>query len=425
MKNRFNKFGFSKIKEGSSLIVAILIMGILLTLTLGLSNLVIREIRQTSDIVASGEAYYAAEAGIENAMYELAQGAPGYQTEGEDGWVVVDEPDLNYQYKIDNQGDSIPYFPEDEPIFLSAGDGVAAYTKSSVYQNNPELTYNVLPLNQTVTIPLFTEDGDVESFMVQYYVDFTLSKDYDYVTPSGQPISLQYFDILRWKVFGNPDADSDGIPDVDLATKVIETDAISDYYPANDGDGPEMPVCIGSSLLSDTFNGVSYTCSYPVAKYTNSDTQTVDDEEFGASWSSARECYTSEAGQSVAPLVGDSKNSVQKGCSISTFIGSHTRNYITLTNVVNPDIIGIEPDVRPELANIYYRVIAKQGPSEPKLVREFADISADGFARSGTFKQSIDVKLGLTSFLPVFNFSLYRTDINSDKETPDGRNDDI
>jgi len=147
---KFNK------REGSSLIVAILVMGILLTLTLGLSNLVIKEIRQTSDIVASSEAYYAAEAGIERAMYELAQGAPGYETEG--GWVEEDagEEDLDYQYKIENKGDSIPYFPADEPIFLNAGDQVAAYNRNSVYQNNPEMTYNVLPLNQTVTIPLFT-----------------------------------------------------------------------------------------------------------------------------------------------------------------------------------------------------------------------------------------------------------------------------
>jgi len=117
-------------------------------------------------------------------------------------------------------------------------------------------------------------------------------------------------------------------------------------------------------------------------------------------------------------------NAIKKdGCSISTFVDYHTRNYITLTNVVNPDLIGVDPDVRPELANIYYRVIAKEGSSQ--LVREFADISADGFARNGTFKQSIDVKLGMSSFLPVFNFSLYRTDTESDKESPDGRNDDI
>jgi len=406
-----------KKREGSSLIVAILVMGILLTLTLGLSNLVIKEIRQTSDLVASGEAYYAAEAGIERAMYELAQAAPGYETVGVDGWVEEDsgEEDLDYQYKIENKGDSIPYFPDDEPIFLSVGEGVAAWTKSSIYNTDDiellENTYNVLPLNQTVTIPLFTDKGDVDEFMVQYYVNFDVDQEnITLIELKNTVIKLEHFDVLRWKVFGNPDYDQNDELDPPV-NGVIKTDAISDYFPAHSNDSPSAPVCIGSSqnLTAGSINGATYNCIYPVAKILDPKAP-VDALK---SWSYARECYHSEAGNIVAPKDPDADNSIVEQCTIKNFVKSHTRNYITLTNVVNPDIIGINPDTTPQFANIYYRVIAKEGG--PMLSREFADISADGFARNGTFKQSIDVKLGMSSFLPVFNFSLYRTDTESDK----------
>jgi len=35
-------------------------------------------------------------------------------------------------------------------------------------------------------------------------------------------------------------------------------------------------------------------------------------------------------------------------------------------------------------------------------------------------KQSINSSVGMSSFLPVFNFSLYRTDTTSAKDTPYG-----
>ncbi|HLG25925.1 MAG TPA: type II secretion system protein, partial [Candidatus Gracilibacteria bacterium] len=234
-------------RKGSALLVAILMMGILITLTLGLSTLVIREIRQTSDIVQAGKAYFAAEAGIEQALYDLSQSLPGYETSGNpeavDGWVSYpssNETDehLVYQYRIDNKGDSYPYFPDDEPIFLSpdiAPEG--AVTKDYLYDTLPDKTYNVLPLNQTVTVPLFTDNGDgtftdVTSFLVQYYVDFDV--DPDAPEFQGAAIQLENFDILRWKLFGNPNEDT------------TKTDAISDFYPADRDDEASFPVCIGS-----------------------------------------------------------------------------------------------------------------------------------------------------------------------------------
>lgn len=425
-KNNRVRNGALAFKAGSSLVVVLLIMSVLLTLTIGVSNLVIKEIRQTSDLVASGQAYYAAEAGIESALYDLSEGLPGYETIGvvgadDDGWVEIGKggKGLQFNYKIANKGDKIPYFPEEEPIFLPDG---GAFTRDLLYTQMPEETYNVLGLNESVTIPLFTadEDGgyeDVKDFLVQYYVDFDI--DSDVKKQLGTAGVLQNFDVMRWKVFGNPGTKAQS------NVYFLKTDAISDFYPAMEGDGAGNPVCIGSDTalfseaLSDIGGDSGNNCGY--GNYCQFPTTSVflgQGTQPKQLWSFARECYKNEVTTTAG--VGNQKGDtdVYEDCSISGFIGNHSRNYVTLTNIVNPGIVGKDPLTQVEDMNIYYRVIAKPGADNPKLVRESADIKADGFASDGKVKQSIDVKLKSSSFLPVFNFSLYRTKTNGGKDSP-------
>lgn len=399
--------------QGSSLLVAILVMGILMTITIGLSNLIIQEIRQTTDLVAAGKAYYSAEAGIENALLDLREHLPGYEVgcTGENESDFKDQKiddDLHYRYRICNKGNSYPYFDKDKPVFLTSDMGV---TRDVLYEQHPEATYNVLPLNSTVTIPLFVEneDGsikDVHKFLIQYYVNFDTDDELTLDGYGQLSLKLQDFDILRWKVFGTPS------PSNPLTAG--KTEVISDYFPAFQGDSATTPVCIGSSIDFDEWQG----CKVPVIEFVNEQEDYFAEEDESAFedvpqslanvWSIARECYLKDAGEVVAAT------DIHKGCSIETFVKSHTKNYLTLTNIVHPEIIGInDPDKRAQKANIYYRVIAKDDEdvtSEKVLVRQGADISADGYASSDRVKQSLEVHFKSGSFLPVFNFSLYRTD---------------
>lgn len=389
-------------EKGSALLVALLIMGILITLTLGLSSLVIREIRQTSDIVAAAQAYYAAEAGIEHGLMDLKVHLPGYETGDTDNpWHDREpSPGLHYRYRIQNKGDTVPYFDEDKPIFIGPNNAV---TKEALYTGGNELvaqTYNVLPLNGSVTIPLFTDKGDgtsedVTDFLIQYYVDFDLDIE-NIDLWSGKQIRTENFDILRWKIFGSP------------ADNPAKTEAISDFFPAHSDDGPKNPVCIGTAedLLSAADQ---YNCIVPVARQiqTNSEGQAIglDDIPLDASWSIARECYHTDAGAVTSGM------DIAQSCSIKSFITNHKRNYITLTNFVNPDIVGISNiALRASRANIYYRIITRSEPGSPRLVRDAAKISADGYAAGNTVTRSIDISFKKGTFLPVFNFSLYKTD---------------
>lgn len=398
---------YKSLKRGSALLVAILVMGILMTLTLGLSSLVVREIRSTADIVAAGQAYYAAEAGIEQAIYELSTNLPGYQTQDSSGEVVwvesVPDPapdiEIEYRYRIDNKGDAIPYFSGEQPIFTAPD---VAVSKTDLYGLSSSSTYNRLGLNETVTIPLFTDDGtgnvqNVEDFVVQYYVNFPLK---DEIEKAGY--ELRFFDMLRWKIFGNSTDPAD-----------TKTYAISDYYPVTEPSTPETPTCIGSdqSLLPG--------CNVPRITFGDADVGQVGPEDSIGGWSYARECYSSEVGEFLVigqPSASGLSAQVRRNCGIPDFIENHTRNYITLTNAVNPEVVdisGTEEQIE-ERASIYYRIITNLQPSteeEPKdLVRQNAQIRADGFARGGSVMQSVDASIGMSSSLPVFNFSLYRTD---------------
>jgi len=428
MIKKITKFVDSKrtmqTKGGSSLLVALLVMGLLLTFTLGLSTLVIREIRQTSDIVFAGQAYFAAEAGVENALFELSETLPGFENQVDypDETKGEEDEDLRYSYEILNKGDTYPYFPDDEPIFLTPE---MAVTKNVLYDQDPgnillDRTYNVLPLNESVTIPLFTSDSNgnvqkIDDFLVQYYVNFEPDDDIErlYIQDANgikRPISLKDFDIIRWKVFGNPCNGDCNNPNT------LVTDAISDFYPAIDGVSEFRPVCIGTLNMLQTEGG-KYNCLAPVAP-----TQVTRVEDFtkledidisAAGYSFARECFLSEVGgdPTIGSLIGEV---TMKRCTIDNFIRVHNRNYLTLTNMVNTDIIGINPETTPQFANIYYRIVAKSAGEDRPIVREFADIRSDGYSSNGKIKQSVDVKLRLSSFLPVFNFSLYRTDTSTD-----------
>ncbi len=376
-------------RDGSALLIAILIMGILMTLSLSLSELIVREIRQTSDLVSAGKAYFAAEAGVENALLDLQSHLAGYETP--DGGVKSETADLPFEYKIFNKADKIPYFEPDKAVFLRPGE--QSVTSANLYSDNPAATYNVLPLSETVVIPLFRDDSkggalNVEDFIVEYYANFCGADSGDAQKGTNRasclvdiPLNaISKLDILRWKIFGQP-----GAPNITLSG-VTKTDAISDFFPATAEASAKNPVCFGTRADLDD------QCIFPVY-------------ERGI-FNVARECYASDKNSSSA-----SENKNEQRCSIAEFIRSHKQNYLVLTNVVNPDVIGISNIEYKEKANIYYRIIAKNTSpaSDPKLVRETALIRADGFADNGRIRKSIDAELGLNTFLPVFNFSLYQT----------------
>lgn len=443
----------SQKSTGSALLITLLMLGVLMTLTLGISTLVIREIGITQSVVDANKAYYAAEAGVENALliisinkpgYELADQPIKYQAESGDF-----DPDFKYNFSIANTSDAVPGFSDDKPIFVEptvvsgGSDGsivtdckisnakspfALAYTKEQVYTDCVRATYRKLGLNETHIIPLFSADPaggtkEVNDFLVEYYLNM---RDGSGLWGEFKGLSLNTIDVLRWKVYGQPKTDNG----------VQRTESIADFYPGIDNNSPNSPVCIGTdaTVRASDAGGNTETCLFPsLSKRPPNQVDLADGVDLNdvTLWSAARECYQTDAGVAVTggALIKGTTQGDAAGCQMRDFIDNHKENYLILTNIFNPNIVGISNIHDPTQlarADIYYRVIARkskpgESPAAPRLVKDFAGISAQGFAANERVVKSLDVQYKAGGFLPVFNFSLYKTcskALNADGSCP-------
>lgn len=360
-----------KKNKGSALIIALLIMGILMTLALGLSNLVIREVGITRDIVNSGKAYFAAEAGIESAFLELHQNLPGYEQDSR-----FDEDDLKFDYEIKNRTNTIPYIDTEiiNPAIVNA---------------DTEMTFNVLGRQESISIPLFVASDkgdpiDVTNFRVEYYIA------QDAISPQFLQIKQEYLDMLRWKITGLKETEE---------TRIL-TESIGDYLPTISGSSENAPTCFGTkgALEEFLYNGILYSKGI------------CQRASHGRIYDYAREAYTyqvmpTDDGGFEYKTVAHSQE--DNPMTITKFLEDHTHNYLTLTNVFNPSMLkGLSDLEKEKNARIYYRIII---PDEAEYtIREFAKITSTGYF--GNLQKRIEAFISPDKFMPVFNFSLYRTD---------------
>jgi hypothetical protein len=429
-----------------------------MTLALGISSLVIREIVVTQSVVEANRAYYAAEAGVEHALLGLNRKLAGYEpsgfypaAEGEgqienadqsvfSTRVLVLDPDYAFSYETSNQTDAVPGFTDDQPIFVEQvavtgdqGQQVAdcrlagartpfalALNKEQFYQQCPRATYRKLGLNETHIIPLYSVDDsgqpeNVSDFLVQYYLNV---RDGSQFYGALKDLRLESFDVLRWKLYGKPLVDSG----------VQRTESIADFYPGVSNNGPLSPVCIGTDATIRAVSGGSggvepETCIFPSLSKTPPSAEAVQsgsDLNDVTLWSAARECYLTDAGLNVTggALIKGTTVGDPTGCQMRDFIDSHRENYLILTNMVNPNVIGISNLKDPNQlarADIYYRVLARkplpgaEPGSVPRLVKDYAEISSTGSTAAGRVIKNLSVRYRAPGFLPVFNFSLYKT----------------
>ena len=94
---------FSKDESGVSLIFTVLFLGMVLSTGLGIANLMLKEIKISSNIGYSVPAFYAAEAGIEKILYVDRKVEDGVS----DGDMYNNSPNPSFEanVKIDGDGD--------------------------------------------------------------------------------------------------------------------------------------------------------------------------------------------------------------------------------------------------------------------------------------------------------------------------------
>ncbi len=421
--------------KGSALLVALLIMGILVSISVVLSILVFREARVTRDLVDAGKAYYAAESGVEIALYGLKHNLPGWEPE----------------YDIDRDAKSFSVGVNDAGEFTSAGE-LTVDNRCQAYPCFDEdfdvsglptkAFYDVLDLNEAITIPLFTVEAGVEvpvgDFVVEFFAPFSPQ---EHLRIGGEELSG--WDVLRWKLFGIRDEEPKRTETVSdfTAVKMIQGSIYDESGQLLEGQintHAATPSWFGSrSTGCEGDESQRYTTGIDCLPYSEGhsdsiDVESIDDDSGGEQLSDytqradiydvgcwpweAREYYRYEYqsfdGERYLPT-----ENIEDCFNIKEFMGSHDLKYLTLTNLVNPAVFNDEIQAntlkKEALSKLYYRVEFFEDETKPypetgnETVREYASITSKGY--SGDNAQSINVKIKRDSFMPVFNFSLYST----------------
>jgi hypothetical protein len=373
--------------RGTALLVALLVMGILTAVSLGVSALVVREMGATRLVLDSGQAYYSAEAGIELALLQLEENLPGFERAG-----LLGEVDEGFDWTIKNLANEYPYL--DDEKFDATDAPLTVY-------------YGVMDLNKSVTIPLYTVGDDgvlhgVEKFLVQFYAGF----DRDDLSVDIDPSFLTGWDVLRWKIYGlTTGVNSGGTESINDLTAVsflvsgddeMQTNAmIPSWFGSHDCNEFDVP----DGIECATYANQSHTVFEEIHSVGADGGDLVQDVYAGTCLpTEAREHYSYEFGQSAE---------VSHCYKISEFLNKHNYNYLSLTNLMNPLVFkrGYDNDEKALLSKLYYRV---QLGSEDQVVREFADITSVGESGDSTIRLNVLKKRD--SVLPVFNFALYHMD---------------
>ncbi len=342
-----------KKRSGSALLIAMLMTALLTLLTVSLAHLITSETRQLSFMIRNGHSQYLAEAGSEVALYTVHQSAPGFElAEGSKTIELSDNEQFTYQ--IDATTSQLPivedYIRELVPSRLEA---------SYLFDN--------LFLNESIVIPF--QEG-VNQFEFQYYLP---------VQPNVRPAD---WDILLWKMFGYNDITSG-------------TDSMSEYLPAAEAFGD--------------FDSVGNTNSL-VGRFATTPAK------FGTV-PNAYNCglffeYSADNKEFVEPEEGEKRDCKQ----FDDFLVEHTGNSLIVKNAINPaqiDLTQLDAELA-EASTIKYRVCTPScgtpNPADTGLVPEFTTVSSGGLY-ADTEKELL-TRVNREGFLPVFDFSIYRTDLN-------------
>ena len=185
-------------QRASALLVALLLMGLLTVLGVGTSRLIVGAIRVERNVVESGKAYFAAEAGVERGLYAHRHRLAGYEV----------QKDLEAESRF----------------ILENGATVFAETVG-VSENVPcahRNEWRLLPVQESVSWPLFRWDAEKGRKDLRA---FTLSFEFERITAVNGP-------VLRWKIFGlRPDGGTEAISGLmDSPNPILNENTTANFY---------------------------------------------------------------------------------------------------------------------------------------------------------------------------------------------------
>ena len=155
-------------ERASALLVALFLMGFLTVFSVGTSRMIVGAIRVERNVVESGKAYFAAEAGVERGLYAHRHRLAGYE--------VQNDPDADSVFTLKNNA-------------MVTAKTVGVSTEVPCAHRDE---WRLLPVQESVSWPLFRWDvakgrKDLSAFTLQF--------EFERITAVTGP-------GLRWKIFG-------------------------------------------------------------------------------------------------------------------------------------------------------------------------------------------------------------------------------
>lgn len=345
-------------RKGNALLIAILLTTVLTLLTVNLSQLITSDTRQIGLLINGGKAEYLGEGGSEIALYTIHQSKPGFEPTEINNTPLTfsfeedsDKPKEQFSYSIDATASSLPIVEDYVKDLIKTGQ----LTKKELFAD--------LQINESITIPI---QDSAQKFEVEYYLPI-----------ETEGIRLPDWDILLWKIFGKDNANN--------------TNSLSEYFPAS-----------GPTSLGDAASTIGTSAENPARMGT--------DRGFNQANYFA---FSSDELEDVNIF------EEQKVIQISTFFETHKEKFLILKNALNPSQInlgrlGASVSLN-EAAVIKYRVCTPNcdSPNEDDtgLVPEFTRIESSG--KFGDIEKRLNTSVNREGFLPVFDFSIYRTTSSS------------
>lgn len=206
-------FSFTYIRStrGSALLISLLIMSFLVVFGFGISRVIIDALRVERNVVEAGKSYFAAESGVELALYYRENHLPGYEVQQDDGVTIplILSNGAQVDYRMTAQGTEVPCAHRDE--------------------------WRPLQLQESVSLPLYRWDADDASGRVEIH-QFTVSYEVD----RGDAYGFVNGDVLRWKILGidksggHTEAIS-GLLSYDAANNVLSSSDGASFYDGQSG----------------------------------------------------------------------------------------------------------------------------------------------------------------------------------------------
>jgi hypothetical protein len=302
-------------------------------------------------MINNGKAQYLAEAASEIALYTVHHNEPGFEPESLNNVALNltdDENSAQFSFSIDAKTSQIPIVEDYIRKIVEDGSGGTEITKEDLFAS--------LEINESITIPL-----ESDQFEVEYYF------------PIAQDAPQSDLDILLWKIFGQNEGGTDSM------SEFLPAAALDQINNPNStaGTRADRPASFGT--VPDGWNGGFF--------FKFSDGAEIEDTDI---------------------------NTEREQIKISTFLPIHDNNTLVIKNAVNPGLINTSLlDISIfEASTIKYRICTPNcdNPNtntDEGLVPEFTKIKSSG--KIGNIEKQLFTSVNREGFLPIFDFSIYRT----------------